>query len=83
MMNLEEKIQAKKEEFQKAAPEEVKQIMGRAMKSLMGSGILERVLKEDSEAPDFTLNNARGEPVNLKETLSSGPVVLGFYRGRW
>ena len=83
MMNLEEKIQAKKEEFQKAAPEDVKQIMGRAMKSLMDSGILERALKEDSDSPDFTLNNARGEPVNLKETLSSGPVVLGFYRGRW
>jgi hypothetical protein len=83
MMNLEEKIQAKKEEFQRAAPEEVKQIMGRAIKSLMDSGILERALGEGVAAPDFTLRNARGESVNLKETLSAGPVVLGFYRGRW
>jgi hypothetical protein len=82
-MNLEEKIQKKKEEFQKAVPEEVKQIMGRAIKSLMDSGILERALGEGVAAPDFTLRNARGEQVNLKETLSSGPVVLGFYRGRW
>jgi peroxiredoxin len=49
----------------------------------MDSGILERALGEGVTAPDFTLNNARGEPVNLKETLPSGPVVLGFYRGRW
>ena len=82
-MNLEEKIQAKKEEFQKAAPEEVKQIMGRAIKSLMDSGILERALGEGVATPDFSLRNARGESVNLKETLSAGPVVLWFYRGRW
>jgi len=82
-MNLEEKIQAKKAEFQNVVSEEVRQVMGRAIKNLMDSGILERALGEGTKAPDFTLRNARGESVNLKQTLSSGPVVLGFYRGRW
>jgi len=34
-------------------------------------------------APDFTLNDQRGEPVSLRETLRRGPVVLIFYRGGW
>ena len=34
-------------------------------------------------APDFTLQNATGEPVALAERLALGPVVLSFYRGEW
>ena len=34
-------------------------------------------------APDFTLPNAKGEPVRLSERLARGPVVLSFYRGAW
>ncbi|PKN29798.1 MAG: hypothetical protein CVU64_06500 [Deltaproteobacteria bacterium HGW-Deltaproteobacteria-21] len=82
-MNLEEGIQAKKQEFQSSATDEVREIMGRAIKNLRNSGILDRALGEGDEAPDFALLSARGKSINLKETLSSGPVVLGFYRGRW
>ncbi len=82
-MNLEEKIQTKKAEFQKAASEEVRQVMGRAIKNLLDSGILGRALGKGAQSPDFTLQNALGESVNLKQALSSGPAVLGFYRGRW
>ena len=82
-MSLQEKMDAKKQEFVSAAPQEALQVMGRAQKALIESGIVDRVLKEGDPAPDFTLNNAQGVPVNLKERLSKGPVVLGFYRGRW
>lgn len=34
-------------------------------------------------APDFTLPNATGEPVQLAARLARGPVVLSFYRGEW
>ena len=34
-------------------------------------------------APDFTLPNAIGVPVTLSTLLTSGPVVLSFYRGEW
>jgi len=34
-------------------------------------------------APDFTLPNALGNPVNLADRLADGPVVLAFYRGGW
>lgn len=34
-------------------------------------------------APDFSLPNARGEIIGLSELLTSGSVVLTFYRGIW
>ncbi len=40
-------------------------------------------LKVGEQAPDFTLPDAWGKPVNLAEELKKGPVVLVFYRGAW
>lgn len=34
-------------------------------------------------APDFSLQNAIGKKVNLKDYLKKGPVVLVWYRGGW
>lgn len=35
------------------------------------------------KAPDFTLRNAMGVEVNLKDLLQKAKVVLVFYRGAW
>jgi len=40
-------------------------------------------IKVGERAPDFTLPNAFGQPVNLYDELEKGPVVLVFYRGAW
>ena len=40
-------------------------------------------LKVGEKAPDFTLNDAYGKPVNLYQQLQRGRVVLVFYRGSW
>jgi len=82
-MSLQEKLNAIKNEFQSSAPEEALSVMHRSVEDLRNSGIMERVLKVGNTAPDFTLNNADGNPVHLQTVLSSGPVVLGFFRGRW
>ena len=82
-MNLTQKIKEKKAEFQSSAPEEVRTVMARAIKNLQDSEIMDKVLTIGDKAPDFTLEDTRGNSVNLQNTLSSGPVVLGFYRGRW
>ena len=42
-----------------------------------------RALSVGDRAPDFTLPNADGEPVQLSDLLVDGPVVLTFYRGAW
>ena len=82
-MSLQEKIEAKKKEFQETAPQQAQEVMARAVKALIESGAPDRALGEGDEAPDFTLNNAEGRPVNLRTALERRPVVLGFYRGRW
>jgi hypothetical protein len=82
-MGLQERLDAKKKEFESSAPEETLSIMHRATEDLRTSGILDRALGIGAKAPDFTLKNTEGKPVHLKSALSWGPVVLGFYRGRW
>ena len=82
-MDLQKRLDEKKREFESSAPEKALSVMHRATQDLRNSGILDRALGVGTKAPDFTLNNVRGEPVHLRAVLSRGPVVLGFYRGRW
>ncbi|MEJ7664448.1 MAG: redoxin domain-containing protein [Hymenobacter sp.] len=36
-----------------------------------------------TEAPTFKGQDVAGRPVELKQLLKKGPVVLYFYRGQW
>lgn len=82
-MSLKEKTEAKKEEFQASASKETQEVMARSVKTLIESGATDRALGEGDTAPDFALTNAEGAVVRLEDFLARGPVVLGFYRGRW
>ena len=57
-------------------------VMENAAKSLTAS-MPDPGIKVGEKAPDFTLSNALGKKVNLKDELKKGPVVLVFYRGAW
>ena len=82
-MKLQEKLDAIKKGFEAQAPKEVLEIMHRATEDLNNSGILDQTVKAGDKAPDFTLNNTAGQAVSLSQLLAKGPLVLGFYRGRW
>jgi cytochrome oxidase Cu insertion factor (SCO1/SenC/PrrC family) len=43
---------------------------------------LERV-RVGSPAPDFTLEDEKGQPLTLSQLRSKKNVVLVFYRGHW
>ncbi len=47
------------------------------------SGTLDHALRVGQTAPDFTLPDAFGKQVALRDLLARGPVVLSFYRGEW
>lgn len=64
-------------------PNETQEMYERALAALDSSGITDRALGEGDTAPDFELPNAVGERVRLSDLLSSGPVILSFYRGQW
>ena len=82
-MTLQEKMATYKKNFEAKAPKEVLDIMHRAARTLIDSGILEHAPKPGDKAPDFTLKNTEGLEVTLRELLKKGHVVLGFYRGHW
>ena len=64
------------------APEVVTE-MHRAVEELRNPETLSTVLKVGDRAPEFTLPNATGTPVDSRQLLTAGPLVVTFYRGRW
>jgi peroxiredoxin len=57
--------------------------MQEATTALEQSRILEKILTLGDTIPYFSLPNATGEIVNMRELLAQGPVVIAFYRGGW
>ncbi len=82
-MNLQERLQKIKDGSADRIPKEDREIMHRATEDLQNSDILNRAVKEGDKAPDFTLENTKGEAVHLGSLLKDGPVVLSFFRGNW
>jgi len=82
-MTLPEKMTEFKKNFEAEAPKEALEVMHRATLRLKDSGILKHAPKPGDKAPDFTLESTEGKAVTLSRLLEKGPVVLGFYRGRW
>ena len=82
-MALQEKLDAMREMSKTRVPPEARAVMERSVADLRASGIMGRVAKVGQPAPDFTLPNASGQPVGLKDLVARGPVVVSFYRGRW
>ncbi len=81
-MDLTQKIKEKKAEFQSSALDKVQDAMGRAIKNLQDSGIMDRALAKGDTALDFTLEDTRNNFANLSNILSTGPVVRPLVTGR-
>ncbi|MFB6440925.1 peroxiredoxin-like family protein [Streptomyces sp. NPDC056411] len=64
-------------------PAEARAVMDRAGRDLAASGQAARARQVGDTAPGFRLPDATGATVALADLLSSGPVVLTFYRGAW
>jgi len=82
-MSLEDKLAAIREMAKTRQPPEVRAVMQKGIEDLRASGIMDRVARVGTPAPDFTLPNVSGQPVSLAALRARGPVVLSFYRGRW
>ena len=82
-LSLKEQLDAKKAAFNEKADDEKKRIYAEGLQAVKNSGVLENAKNVGDEAIDFTLQNALGKNVNLKDYLAKGPVVLTWYRGGW
>jgi hypothetical protein len=82
-MTLQEQLDQMREAAKKRIPPDALAVLLKSTDDLRASGIMDRVAKAGSRAPEFSLPNAAGRPVSLAELRARGPVVLSFYRGRW
>ncbi|HTV87143.1 MAG TPA: peroxiredoxin-like family protein [Dyella sp.] len=87
-MSLQATLDAFKADFRAGkppynAPTDIHPIMERATADLIASGQAGRAAKAGDVAPSFVLRDAHGHAVSSQELLSSGPLVVSFYRGVW
>lgn len=81
--SLKEQLEARSAESAKTLAPEIRAEFAKGIEAVAATDILNRAVKVGDKAPDFTLNNANGEPVVLSALLEKGPVVLTWYRGGW
>jgi peroxiredoxin len=75
-------LQQQLEQINAQIPEPIAQRITAAVAEIEASGAVAR-LAVGEHAPEFSLPDAFGRAVSLRERLSAGPVVLVFYRGEW
>jgi peroxiredoxin len=80
---LKSQLDEKKMSFEIKADEYKKRVYKEGIDAVAESGVLASAKQVGDTAPDFVLNNAVGEPVQLQEYLKKGKVVLTWYRGGW
>ncbi len=81
--SLQSQLDAKKAAFESRASEEKLKLYGDGINAVVESGIVESAKQVGDTAPNFSLQNATGETVQLADYLKKGPVVLTWYRGNW
>ncbi|NEQ46575.1 MAG: AhpC/TSA family protein [Leptolyngbya sp. SIOISBB] len=82
-MTLAIALQTQQASFLSRVPQDTQTVMQQATTALGASGILDQTLKVGDTIPDFTLPNAAGQTVKVRDLLAQGPVVIAFYRGGW
>lgn len=82
-MNLKEELQAFAQQMSEQAPQEVLDIMGAEIGKLAESGIVESALQVGDKAPDFELQNSKGNSMNLNSLVNNGNTIVSFARGNW
>ncbi len=82
-MELKKQLAEFKQEFNRTAPPELRELFDSKIEELRASFAIDKVVAVNDYAPDFALPNVAGEQVRLTDLLRSGPVILTFYRGGW
>jgi len=80
---LREQLAERKELIARYVPAEIQAVHARVVADLKASGMAERVLPVDAQAPVFELKDHNGRPVSSADLLAKGWLVVFFLRGRW
>ena len=78
-----ENLQGLLQQLGQMLPEDKLAIFNNDAKQLGEKYVSALKLKTGDNIPLFSLPNAAGKTINIKDVLQSGAVVLTFYRGTW
>ena len=80
---LKEQLEKLKETAaQKISTENMKKMLHSRV-AVENSGILARAIRPGEKMPDFSLDDAQGGSILLKELRTRGSVLITLYRGVW
>ena len=81
--SIQNELAATAQHLASVLPAAASQTIDAGIAAVHAAGLAQHSLRAGQVAPDFTLADANGQPVNLLYLLAQGPVVLVFYRGNW
>lgn len=81
-MSLKQQLAEYRAGWLKRVPAERQVVIERHIARLR-DGVAKTALKPGDSAPPISLDNAKGETVNVGALLKHGPVIVTFYRGGW
>ena len=76
-------LEAKKQRFLDNAEEDKKKAYQEGVDTVSKSGIVEAAKNVGDIAPNFSLQNASNQSIQLEDYLKKGKVILTWYRGGW
>jgi len=82
-MNLNRELKKLKEQTLKNIPDEYVEVMLKDVEIQVKKGLTKNALAIGETIPNFELENAVGERVDIEDLLENGPLVISFYRGAW
>ena len=83
MPTLKEKLEAHKKVFLTKVNDEILSIVGAAGAALAATVPDRKTPAAGDKLPAFSLVGASGSTVTSDQLLSSGPLVMTFFRGMW
>ena len=82
-MSLAQNIQSFQDEFIPTIPEKTLNQLMSELQVLIDTGIAEQAINQNDNFPGFVLPDSNNELRSFKDYLTSGPLVISFYRGAW
>lgn len=83
MTTLAQQISELNENLASQVPAEILEAFGQSIADLKSLGLEAQTLPIGQVFPDFKLFNTLNQPIELRELLKKGSVILAFFRGNW
>lgn len=80
---LKEALDERRASFATKADDYTKKVFEEGIQAVLNDGTLQAAKQVGDTAPNFSLQNATGKTIELKDYLAQGKVILTWYRGGW